>query len=340
MRLHHPDNPLPDGWGSDGNLAHHLLERDTKTPARIRTRILAGCRKITHWAPHQVPTWHRWCDQRANHRWCVKSATHHLASLPSESNSGLNLFFNGLAWAQSINHLECFQPVEESLNGNLRLCLTNFRKTHRPPEKIEIPCFMDVTTFLLSCDLFPSGRRRPECALSACTCVPSQTYIFSFMPSNMAAEHVVRSTDPKDVQPNSAQNVKTTGWMIDGHEEHITPSDTASLWTGTRRKPHCETSLLLRVVHTSPDGEPKREKPNKLPLTSGIKRQNLEVGKTASTQKCLILRNIPEPLCCGLVKLRMPKVLTISLLLHLLQENQYWTSRIMISRLQADSGKS
>ena len=88
--------------------------------------------------------------------------------------------------------------VEESLNGNLRLCLTNFRKTHRPPEKIEIPCFMDVTTFLLSCDLFPSGRRRPERALSACTSVPSQTYIFSFMPSNMAAEHVVRSTDPKE----------------------------------------------------------------------------------------------------------------------------------------------
>ena len=48
----------------------------------------------------------------------------------------------------------------------------------------------------------------------------------------------------------------------------------------------------------------------------------------------------PEPLCCGLVKLRMPKVLTISVPQHLLQENQYHTWRILISRLQAESGKS
>ena len=53
-----------------------------------------------------------------------------------------------------------------------------------------------------------------------------------------------------------------------------------------------------------------------------------------------ILRNIPEPLYNGLVKLRMPKVLTIPLPQDLWQENQYWSSRILMSRLQADSGKS
>ena len=50
-------------------------------------------------------------------------------------------------------------------------------------------------------------------------------------------------------------------------------------------------------------------------------------------------RSLPEPLCYGLVKLRVRKVLTISSFLHLSPENQYQTSRILISRLQADSGK-
>ena len=41
------------------------------------------------------------------------------------------------------------------------------------------------------------------------------------MSSNMVAVHVVRSTDPKDAQPNSAQNVKTRGSMMDGHEVFV-----------------------------------------------------------------------------------------------------------------------
>ena len=39
--------------------------------------------------------------------------------------------------------------------------------------------------------------------------------------SNLVAEHIVRSTDPKDAQPKSAQNVKTTGSMMDGHEVFV-----------------------------------------------------------------------------------------------------------------------
>ena len=40
-------------------------------------------------------------------------------------------------------------------------------------------------------------------------------------------------------------------------------------------------------------------------LTNGVNQHNLEVGKIASKTKSLILRNIPEPLCLRLVKLRM-----------------------------------
>ena len=55
--------------------------------------------------------------------------------------------------------------------------------------------------------------------------------------------------------------------------------------------------------------------------------------KLALNAKSLILRNTPEPLCNGLVKVRMLKVLTISLLQHQQQEHQYQTSRIFFSRL-------
>ena len=92
---------------------------------------------------------------------------------------------------------------------------------------------------------------------------------------------------------------------------------------------------------TIPDyGGHKKKKPNTLLMTSGLNRQNSEVGKSASKAKSLILRNIPEPLCHGLEKLRMRKVLTSSSLQHLYHENQYRTSRALIARLQADPGKS
>ena len=84
----------------------------------------------------------------------------------------------------------------------------------------------------------------------------------------------------------------------------------------------------------------KRKKQRQFPLASGLNQQNSEVGKLASKAKSLILRNIPEPLCCGLARLRMSKVLTSSLLPHLSQGDQCWTSRILISNLLADSGKS
>ena len=92
---------------------------------------------------------------------------------------------------------------------------------------------------------------------------------------------------------------------------------------------------------TVPDyGGPRREKQRQLLLTGGFNQHFLDVGKYASKVMFFILRNIPEPLYNGLVKLRMPKVLTISLPQDLWQENQYWSSRILMSRLQADSGKS
>ena len=60
----------------------------------------------------------------------------------------------------------------------------------------------------------------------------------------------------------------------------------------------------------------QRGKPRQVLLTNGLKQHSLEVGKLASTAKSLILRNIQELQCCGLVKLRMLRVLTISLLQH------------------------
>ena len=51
----------------------------------------------------------------------------------------------------------------------------------------------------------------------------------------------------------------------------------------------------------------KREKQRQLFLKSGLNQQNSEAGKLVSKAKSLILRNIPEPLYYGLVKLRMPK---------------------------------
>ena len=51
-------------------------------------------------------------------------------------------------------------------------------------------------------------------------------------------------------------------------------------------------------------------------LTNVLNGQNSEVGKLAARAKSLILRSIPEPLCFGLVKLRMLKVLTSSLPQH------------------------
>ena len=43
----------------------------------------------------------------------------------------------------------------------------------------------------------------------------------------------------------------------------------------------------------------RTEWPKKLHLTTGIDRQNLEVGNSFSKSKPLLLRNIPEPLWCG-----------------------------------------
>ena len=53
----------------------------------------------------------------------------------------------------------------------------------------------------------------------------------------------------------------------------------------------------------------KREKPRQISLTNGLIQQNLQVGKLGSNAKSLTLRNIPEPLCYGLVMSRMLKVL-------------------------------
>ena len=64
-----------------------------------------------------------------------------------------------------------------------------------------------------------------------------------------------------------------------------------------------------------------------------LNRQDLEVGKSASEATSFILCSIPETLCYGLVKLRMLKVLMISLLQHLQQENRYRTSTIFASGL-------
>ena len=72
-----------------------------------------------------------------------------------------------------------------------------------------------------------------------------------------------------------------------------------------------------------------------------LAEQSSEFGKSASKTKSLILRSIPEPVCYGLVKLRILKVLTVSKPSASFQlENQYQTSRILISRLQGDSGRS
>ena len=84
----------------------------------------------------------------------------------------------------------------------------------------------------------------------------------------------------------------------------------------------------------------QKERSRKQYHWNGINRQNLEVGKWALKAKSLILRNIPEPPCYGLEKLRMRKVSSSSFPQHLHQDNHYWTSRILISRLQAESGKS
>ena len=84
----------------------------------------------------------------------------------------------------------------------------------------------------------------------------------------------------------------------------------------------------------------RREKQRQLVLTYGLNQRNSEVRKSASKAKSFILRSIPEPLCNGLLKLRMLKLLTSSLPQHLWLETQLRTSRILISRLQADSAKS
>ena len=62
--------------------------------------------------------------------------------------------------------------------------------------------------------------------------------------------------------------------------------------------------------------EDQKKKLRQLFLTDGLNQQNLEGGKLASKAKSLIFRNIPESLCCVLLKLGMLKELTISLLQH------------------------
>ena len=70
----------------------------------------------------------------------------------------------------------------------------------------------------------------------------------------------------------------------------------------------------------------KRVVQSQLLLNNGHNQQSWEVGKLVSRAECLILHNVPEPLCNGLVKLRMLKVLTISLLQHLGVETRFRTS--------------
>ena len=117
-------------------------------------------------------------------------------------------------------------------------------------------------------------------------------------------------------------------------EEHSVPKAVPKLAAAPSTPPASNSKAPL-AVHTSslpttslpteqtaptvsvPDhGGPTREKPNTLLLTTGLHQHHLELGKSASKAKPLNLRDIPEPLCNGLVRLRMPNVLTNSSLLH------------------------
>ena len=101
------------------------------------------------------------------------------------------------------------------------------------------------------------------------------------------------------------------------------------------------TSLPVDSTATVPDnGGPKKIAAEAILVDKMVSTiQNSEVGESASQAKSFILRNVPQcRRCDGLAKLRMLIVLTISLPQHPSQEDQFRTSRILISRLRADSG--
>ena len=77
-------------------------------------------------------------------------------------------------------------------------------------------------------------------------------------------------------------------------------------------------------------GHKKRSRGNFRRQTAATDR-NQKLENQLQKAKSLTLRNIPEPLCHGFVKLMMSEVLTIPLFQRLELETQFWTSRILIS---------
>ena len=84
----------------------------------------------------------------------------------------------------------------------------------------------------------------------------------------------------------------------------------------------------------------KKKETEAILIDNWLQPTEFRSGKISFKSEVSLSWQHPKPPCYGLVWLRMPKVLTSSLLPLLSQETQYQTSRILVSRLQAGSGRS
>ena len=106
------------------------------------------------------------------------------------------------------------------------------------------------------------------------------------------------------------------------------------------KTPVAEHKSTITTVTVPDNGGPKKIAAEAILVDKCFQPTEFRSWRISFTSEVFHSSQSPEPRCDGLAKLRMLIVLTISLPQHPSQEDQFRISRILISRLRADSGKS